>query len=66
MGDEQIVLGLVGIENPSLWLNPKPRANPTIVSYNDSAINIHNAMNSLVRFQNKNVFFCFEKCSSLL
>jgi hypothetical protein len=41
-----------------------PGANPTIVSYNARAVKFFNATSSLVRFENKNVFFCFEKCSS--
>jgi hypothetical protein len=43
----------------------KPAANPTIVSYNASAVRIYNATSSLVRFE-KNVFFYFEKRPSLL
>jgi hypothetical protein len=34
--------------------------------YNASAVKIYNATNSLVRFENKDVFFYFEKRSSLL
>jgi hypothetical protein len=34
-----------------------PGANPTIVSYSASAVKIYNATNSLVRFENKNIFF---------
>jgi hypothetical protein len=36
-------------------------ANPTIASYNASSVNISNAMNSLVRFENKNIIFYSEK-----
>jgi hypothetical protein len=36
-------------------------ANPTIVSFIASAVNINNATSSLVRFGSKNVFFYFEK-----
>jgi hypothetical protein len=31
-------------------------ANPTIVSYNTSAVKIYNATSSLVRFENKTVY----------
>jgi hypothetical protein len=34
-----------------------------IVGYNASAVKIYNSTSSLVRFENKNVFFCFEKRS---
>jgi hypothetical protein len=40
--------------------------NPTIVSYNASAAKIYNTTSSLVRFENKSIFFYFEKRSSLL
>jgi hypothetical protein len=33
----------------------KSVANPTVVSYNASAVNINNATSSLVRFENKNI-----------
>jgi hypothetical protein len=33
-------------------------ANPTIVSYNTSAVKICNAKISLVHFENKNILFC--------
>jgi hypothetical protein len=36
-------------------------ANPPIVSYNASAVNIYNATSSLAHCKNKNIFFCFEK-----
>jgi hypothetical protein len=36
-------------------------ANPTIVSYNANAVKIYNAASSLVRFENKNIFYYFEK-----
>jgi hypothetical protein len=36
-----------------------PGDNPTIVSYNASAVNIHNSTSSLVPFENN--FFLFEK-----
>jgi hypothetical protein len=35
------------------------------LSYNASVVNIYNATSSLVRFEIKNIFFCFEKRSSL-
>jgi hypothetical protein len=38
-----------------------PGANPTTVSYNASVVKIYNATSSLVRFENKNIFFYFEK-----
>jgi hypothetical protein len=34
-----------------------PGSNPTMVSYNASAVKIYNASSSLVRFENKNIFF---------
>jgi hypothetical protein len=37
------------------------RANPTIVSYNASAVKIYIATRSLVRFENKSSIFYFEK-----
>jgi hypothetical protein len=43
-----------------------PGANPTIASNNDSAVKIYNATCSLVSFENKNILFYYEKCSSLL
>jgi hypothetical protein len=41
-------------------------ANPTIASYNASAVKIYNAMCGLVRFENKTILFYYEKGSSLL
>jgi hypothetical protein len=41
------------------------RANPTIVSYNASAVKIYNATSSLVCFKNKNILFYNVKCPSL-
>jgi hypothetical protein len=38
-----------------------PGANPTIASYNASAVKIYNASGSLARFENRNIFFYFEK-----
>jgi hypothetical protein len=38
-----------------------PGANPTIVSYNASAVEIHNATSSLVRFEGKNIFLYIEE-----
>jgi hypothetical protein len=43
-----------------------PGANPTIESYNASVVNFYNATGSLASFEMKNIFFHFEKCSSLL
>jgi hypothetical protein len=39
----------------------RPAANPTIVSYNASAVNIYSATSSLARSENKNIFFCICK-----
>jgi hypothetical protein len=36
-------------------------ADPTIVFYNASVVNFYNATGSLVCFENKNIFFYFEK-----
>jgi hypothetical protein len=44
----------------------RPGANPTIASYNASAVNFYNATGSLARFETKIMFFFFEKRSSLL
>jgi hypothetical protein len=41
-------------------------ADPTIVSYNASVVKISIGMGSLVRFESKNIFFYYEKRSSLL
>jgi hypothetical protein len=35
-------------------------ANPTIMSYNTSAVKIYNAKKSLVRFESRNFFLYFE------
>jgi hypothetical protein len=43
-----------------------PRVVPTIVIYNASAVKIYNNTSSLVRFENKNIYFFYEKRSSLL
>jgi hypothetical protein len=43
-----------------------PGANPTITSYSASVVNFYNATDSLARFENKIIFFYFEKRSSLL
>jgi hypothetical protein len=40
-------------------------ANPTIASYNASVVNFCNTTDSLARFENKIIFFYFEKHSSL-
>jgi hypothetical protein len=37
--------------------------NPTIASYNASVVNFYNATGSLARFENKNIFYYFEKRS---
>jgi hypothetical protein len=36
-------------------------ANPTIMSYNASAVKIYNPTSSIVRFQNKDILFYNEK-----
>jgi hypothetical protein len=46
---------------PDFMEMTKSGANPTIVSA--SAVKKYNANSSLVRFENKNVFFYLEKCS---
>jgi hypothetical protein len=44
-----------------------PEPNPTIMSYSASAVKkLTNATSSLVRFENKNILFFFEKRSCLL
>jgi hypothetical protein len=57
----------IGIFRLMLWmcLPRNPGVNPTKESYYASAAKNH-VMSCLVRFENKNVFFCFEKLSSLL
>jgi hypothetical protein len=56
-------------QNCNLWYenipsgNPVPGANPTIVSYNASAVKIYNATSSIVRFENKIIIFFFAKKS---
>jgi hypothetical protein len=37
-----------------------------IMNYNASAVKVYNATSSLVRLEDKNVFSCFEKCSTLV
>jgi hypothetical protein len=39
----------------------QPGANPTIASYNASAVQIYNFESSLVRLENKSIIFNFEK-----
>jgi hypothetical protein len=56
---------------PSMYFFKKlhsgaPEANPTIVSYNASAVKIYNATSSQVRFENKSLFYKLEKRASLL
>jgi hypothetical protein len=41
-------------------------ANPTTLSYNASVVKFYNATGSPARFENKNIFFFFEKRYSLL
>jgi hypothetical protein len=38
-----------------------PVPNPTIANYNASVVNFYKATGSLARFENKNIFFYFEK-----
>jgi hypothetical protein len=45
---------------------PSTGPNPTTSVYNASVVNLYNATGSLARFENKNILFYFEKCSSLL
>jgi hypothetical protein len=40
-------------------------SNPANVSYNASAVKIYSATSSQVRFENKNIFFYFEKRTML-
>jgi hypothetical protein len=47
--------------NPAQYIS-----NPTIMSYNASAVKNYNATSSLVRSETKNIFFYLEKRSSLL
>jgi hypothetical protein len=42
------------------------RANPTIASYNASAVKISNATSRLVRFENKDISIYLKKHTSLL
>jgi hypothetical protein len=42
-----------------------PGADPTIASYNASTVKFYYSASSLVRFENNNVFFLYEKRSSL-
>jgi hypothetical protein len=42
------------------------KSNPTTVRYNGSAVNIYNATNRQASFENKNIFFSFEKKRSSL
>jgi hypothetical protein len=46
-----------------LW---QPGVNPTIASYNASAVNFYNATGSIARFENKNILFYFENRCRLL
>jgi hypothetical protein len=43
-----------------------PRPNPKIVSFNASVVKIYNATSSLVRFQNKTIFFLFENSAAVV
>jgi hypothetical protein len=50
---------------PGLTIGSQTVANPTIVSYNASAVKIYNATSRLVRFGNKKIYK-FEKRSTQL
>jgi hypothetical protein len=47
------------LEHHTIYRSTWPGANPTIASYNASVVNFYNATGSLVRFENKNIFFYF-------
>jgi hypothetical protein len=49
-----------------LHYNENPGANPTIISYNTSAVKIYNAKSNQEHFESKNMFFYFEQRTSLL
>jgi hypothetical protein len=49
----------------SIVVGLDPGANPTTSGYNTSIEKIYNATGSLARFENRNIFFCFEKRCSL-
>jgi hypothetical protein len=50
---------MAGFELGIFW----PGSNPTTSIYNASVVNFYNATGSLARFENKNIFFFFEKRS---
>jgi hypothetical protein len=50
---------------PQVLGNSQAGANPTTASYNASVVNFYNATDSLARFENKIVFFYFQKRTSL-
>jgi hypothetical protein len=54
-GPKQKLLWNQSYDHQEPILRP-PGANPTIVSYNASAVKIYNATSNLVRFENKNCF----------
>jgi hypothetical protein len=56
--------GVVAVNSKIVGLAPGP--NSTIVFYNASDVNFYNATGSLACCENKNIFFYFEKRSSLL
>jgi uncharacterized protein YdhG (YjbR/CyaY superfamily) len=47
--------GVVAVNSKIVGL--APGANSTIASYNASVVKIYNATSSLVRFENKSIFF---------
>jgi hypothetical protein len=54
------------IEVNTMTTTTLPGDNPTIASYNASVVNFCSSTGSLASFENKNIFFVFEKRSSLL
>jgi hypothetical protein len=59
-------LGFISAVNTEV-VGLAPGANSTtIVNYNASAVKFYNAVSSLVRLKNKNIFFALKKRSSIL
>jgi hypothetical protein len=55
------IVGSNPAEGFSEFQHFNPEADPTIVSYNASAVKIYKATSDPMRFENKNRFFYFEK-----